>query len=207
MKCFKPTFFLLLVLFISPVILAQENNDNQATLDNGTVDEQFEYILRKSGNFRGTTGEMYEAVKLSMITTLQSHIKDTLVTLRKDLANTQATVKSQAQEINDLKANLSNTQVTLDTTTKEKDSMSLFGMQMSKSGYNILMWTIIGALIAMLSFFIFKFKSSNTITRQAKKALAEIEDEFDEHRRVSLEREQKVRRQLQDEINKQKSDS
>ena len=34
--------------------------------------------------------------------------------------------------------------------------------------------------------------------------LEEIEEEFDDHRRTALEREQKVRRQLQDEINKQK---
>jgi len=32
-----------------------------------------------------------------------------------------------------------------------------------------------------------------------------LELEFEEHRRNALEREQKVRRQLQDEINKQKS--
>ena len=32
----------------------------------------------------------------------------------------------------------------------------------------------------------------------------QVEEEFDEHRRTALEREQKVRRQLQDEINKQK---
>ena len=33
------------------------------------------------------------------------------------------------------------------------------------------------------------------------------EEEFEEHRKTALEREQKVRRQLQDEINKQKNDS
>ena len=32
----------------------------------------------------------------------------------------------------------------------------------------------------------------------------EVEEEYDEHRKKALEREQKVRRQLQDEINKQK---
>ena len=85
--------------------------------------------------------------------------------------------------------------------------MSLFGIPMSKSGYNVLMWSIIAGLLGLLLLFIYRFKNSNTITRNANKALAEIEEEFEEHRKVALEREQKVRRQLQDELNKQKSNS
>ncbi|GAL80099.1 hypothetical protein JCM19274_3669 [Algibacter lectus] len=80
----------------------------------------------------------------------------------------------------------------------------MFGLQMSKSSYNVLMWSIIGGLLAFLLFFIYKFNNSNAITRAAKKSLAETEEEFEEHRKTALEREQKVRRQLQDEINKQK---
>ncbi|MDX1316484.1 MAG: tRNA (guanine-N1)-methyltransferase, partial [Xanthomarina gelatinilytica] len=49
-----------------------------------------------------------------------------------------------------------------------------------------------------------KYKNSHVITKEAKKALEEIEVEFEEHRKTALEREQKVRRQLQDELNKQK---
>ena len=46
-----------------------------------------------------------------------------------------------------------------------------------------------------------------SVTKAAKKSLEDTELEFEEHRRVALEREQKVRRQLQDEINKQKGNS
>jgi len=129
---------------------------------------------------------------------------DSLKTVHKNLAETKAVVKTQAKEISDLKANLSNTQKDLDTTNSEKNNMALFGMQMSKINYNVLMWSIIAGLFALLIFFVYKFKSSNSITREAKHNLAEIEEEFEEHRRTALEREQKVRRQLQDEINKQK---
>jgi len=180
-------------------------DEDKLSLDSGTIDNQFEYILRKSGNFRGTNGDMYEAVRLNMFLTLRAHTIDSLKTIRKDLVDTQIVVDSQAKEISDLKANLSNTQDNLDQTNNEKDSMSLFGLLMSKTNYNVLMWTIIAGLLGLLLFFIYKFKNSNAITRQAQHNLAEIEEEFDEHRKTALEREQKVRRQLQDEINKQKS--
>ena len=82
--------------------------------------------------------------------------------------------------------------------------MSLFSLQMIKISYNMLIWYIIGALLDLLIFFVYKFNNSNVVTKEAKLALAEMEEEFEEHRKVALEREQKVRRQLQDEINKQK---
>jgi len=62
-------------------------------------------------------------------------------------------------------------------------------------------------LLALLLFFIYKYKNSNSITRDVNMSLSEIEGEFEEHRKVALEREQKVRRQLQDELNKHKTNS
>lgn len=200
----KSLFFIIFTCFISLTSFSQTNDDETLSLYESSIDNQFEYILRKSGNFKGTNGQPYEAVKRSMFLALRAHTIDSLKTVHKNLAETQAVVKNQAKEIANLKSNLSNTKVDLDKTNSEKNNMALFGMQMSKTNYNVLMWSIIGGLLALLLFFIYKFKNSNSITREANHNLAEIEEEFDEHRRTALEREQKVRRQLQDEINKQK---
>ncbi len=193
-------FALFINLCFSQATPAQET----LSLNSGTIDSQFEYLIRKSGNFKGTNGAPYEAVKTGWLFTLRKHVNDSLIKIRKDLHKTQTVVKTQADEISQLKASLSTTQSDLDSTNLEKDSMSLFGIPMSKGGYNTLMWSIIGGLLVFLLFFIYKFKNSNTITKRAKQNLSEIEEEFEEHRKTALEREQKVRRQLQDEINKQK---
>ena len=129
---------------------------------------------------------------------------DTLNAVQKDLYDTQTTFNRQSNEIDQLKTDLSNTKANLESTIKEKNSMALFGVQMSKVGYNGLMWTIIAALLVLLLMFIYKFRNSNAVTKQAKRSLLETEEEYEEYRRNALEREQKVRRQLQDEINKQK---
>ena len=202
MKYFKPVAFVLLALFSIQLLSAKETNEDQLSLNEGTLDNQFEYVIQKSNNYQD-----YKVIKKTWLYALKAHTMDSLKAIQSDLKNTQATVDSQAKEISDLKNNLTSTQSTLDFTNKEKDSMSLFGIQMSKSGYNILLWGIIGILLALLGFFIYKFKNSNTITKESKKALADIELEFEEHRKVALEREQKVRRQLQDELNKQKKEN
>ncbi|GAB1858459.1 hypothetical protein MHTCC0001_32960 [Flavobacteriaceae bacterium MHTCC 0001] len=200
MNSSKYAFTLLLFfLFVFNITSAQEIDTNS-----GTVADQFENLFKKSGNFKGTNGLPYEAVKTASLITLRNNVIDSLKKVHKDLNNVQVVVKKQADEISTLKNQLSTTQQDLDKTNTEKDSMSLFGMQMSKSGYNSLLWTVIAGLLALLLFFIYKFKNSNAITKKARQSLAEIEEEFDEHRKTALEREQKVRRQLQDEINKQK---
>ncbi|WP_341217124.1 tRNA (guanine-N1)-methyltransferase [uncultured Wocania sp.] len=204
MNSIKQASLIIFFLISSIISFSQTNPEDELSLNDGTIDNQFEYVLKKSGNFKGTNGQAYEAVKRSMLLTLRAHTIDSLNTLKTKLDNSKNTVEAQQKEINDLKIKLDSTKSTLDSTNLEKDSMSLLGMQMSKASYNVLMWTIIAGLLALLILFIYKFKNSNAITRDAKKGLEEIEEEFDEHRRTALEREQKVRRQLQDEINKQK---
>jgi septal ring factor EnvC (AmiA/AmiB activator) len=204
MNSFKYTLTLVFIFLLNLSFSQNATEQESLSLNSGTIDNQFEFLLKKSGNFKGTNGQPYEAVKTGWLLTLRKHVRDSLVKIRKDLSQTQAVVTSQSDEISKLKTNLAATQDNLDSTNLEKDSMSLFGIPMSKSGYNSLMWSIIAALFVFLLFFIYKFKNSNTITKRAKQNLAEIEEEFEEHRKIALEREQKVRRQLQDEINKQK---
>ncbi|WP_439152653.1 tRNA (guanine-N1)-methyltransferase [Winogradskyella sp.] len=208
MKFLLKISIVFVLLFSFQSINAQnttEKSEEQYSLDSGTIDNQFEYIFRKSGNFKGLKGQKYEAVKYSSLLKLKANVLDSLKTTYTELESSQNIVNSQAKEIEQLKTNLANTQNTLEQTNTEKNNMALLGIQTSKTNYNVIMWSIIAALLALLFFFIFKFKGSNSATREAKHKLEEVEVEFEEHRRTALEREQKVRRQLQDEINKNKA--
>jgi len=189
--------FLLTLSSFSQTNEAQE--EDKLSLNSGSIDNQFEFVIRRSNSWQD-----YKTVKKTWLYTLKAHTLDSLKAVHKDLADTQIVVKNQEKEIADLKLNLSNTQTDLDQTNTEKNNMSLFGLQMSKSSYNVLMWSIIGGLLVLLLFFIYKFNNSNAITKEARKNLADTEEEFEEHRKTALAREQKVRRQLQDEINKQR---
>ncbi|MBA6151110.1 tRNA (guanine-N1)-methyltransferase [Gelidibacter maritimus] len=200
LKSLSITIFCCLFSIVSHAQQTTNDENDKLSLTEGTVDNQFEYVIQKSNNYQD-----YKVVKKTWLYTLKAHTMDSLKAIRKDLVDTQNVVDSQVAEITTLKSNLSETQATLADTNEEKDNMALFGLQMSKNNYNVLMWSIIGALFALLLIFIYKFRNSNSVTRLAKKSLLETEEEFEEHRRTALEREQKVRRQLQDEINKQKT--
>ena len=203
MHCIKTltiTLFSLLLYFnVNAQQTPTESGDDKLSLTTGTIDNQFEYIIQKSYSYQD-----YKNVKKSWLYELKAHTLDSLKAVKNELTTTRNGIDSLEQEIASLKANLSNTKSSLDSTIEEKDNMAMFGMSTSKANYSTIMWSIIGVLFALLLIFIYKFRTSNSVTRESKKALSDTEDEFEEHRRNALEREQIVRRQLQDELNKQK---
>jgi uncharacterized protein HemX len=78
----------------------------------------------------------------------------------------------------------------------KENSISLLGFQVSKVTYNLVLWLIIIVLALALAFFVFKFSKSHILTKEAKENLETVEEDFENHRKKSLEREQKLRRQL-----------
>ncbi len=202
MKVFQHLFFTILFLSLNGYsLIGQETPQNQS-INEGSIGEQFEFAIKKSNNYTDGNGRSYEVIKRTMMNDLKKNTLDSINVVKTRLEKSTIKVNTQQQEINTLKADLTKTQETLEATRKEKDSMQFMGTQMSKTGYNTLLWSLIAGLLAFLLIFIFKFKNSNVITKTARQELAELETEFKEHRRTALEREQRINRQLQDEINK-----
>jgi preprotein translocase subunit SecF len=204
MKKFINVLSLTFFLCISTVVFGQEEETNEpkASLDNGTIESQFDYLYRKSGSY-----QEYKVVKKTDYQKIKGNVLDSMQALKKDLMDTKKLVEVQGNEIKSLKADLLTTNNNLTAVTKEKDNIQFLSIPMTKTAYNGLLWTIIFSLVALLLFFIFRFKSSNSITVQAKALLNDTEKEFEAYKAKALEREQKVRRELQDELNKQKYDA
>lgn len=162
-----------------------------------TVDEQFSDILRTSNNY-----QEFKVIKKVRLNRLQANIKQRIDGLQQEITSLKGDIEKQQATIENLTASLSDTQNTLEATNKEKDSINFFGSQMSKGSYQTMMWSIAGILLLGLLLFIYKYNSSNSITREARHKLDEVETEFEEYRKKALEKEQKLGRQLQDERNK-----
>ncbi|MFD2586858.1 tRNA (guanine-N1)-methyltransferase [Croceitalea marina] len=189
-----------LLLAINPLKAQDETTSKN---EDTSISGQFETIIRKSTNYR-QAGKRYEVVRLLELEALRKNILDSISTANGTIIGLRATIAENETSISSLNTKLDETTKNLNQLTEEKDSMSFFGAMVSKGTYKIIVWSIIFGLLAFLLFFIYRFKNSNFLTQQAKSALADVEAEFEQHRRRSLEREQKISRELQDEINKNK---
>lgn len=181
----------------------EESQDEDLSLDKGPINNQFEFIFKKSGNYRAE-GKKYEVVREISLDKLRQNVLDTLTVYAKKEAELKTTISGHEETIASLNKKLEETTNNLAGVTEEKDSMSFLGILVSKGTYNSILWTVIAGLLGLLLFFIYKFRRSNILTQEAKVSLSEVEEEFEDHRRRALEREQKISRQLQDEINKYK---
>ena len=190
---FKLVLFII-VYSVSFSIVAQENPEEKKDT---TLEGQFVDVIDKSGNYQD-----YKVIKKLQLATLRKNILDTVAGLEKNINTANGTIEKQKNRIADLENSLKSTDENLTTAKEKENKISFLGSNMTKSSYNTLMWGIITALLLGLAFFIFKFKNSNTITKEANLKLSETEKEFELYRQKKLEEVQQIRRKLQDEINK-----
>ncbi len=187
---------LIIVISLGLSVSAQNNWATRANkiskLDSlpNTIENQFKKTYGKANNWKE-----FKMIKRVDFIKFQKTILDSVSEIKQVTKTKQNTIVEQQTKIDSLQGEITN----LNSELNEYK-----GAEGSENNIKTILFGIIGALILGLGFFIFKYKNSNTITKNAQKNLTEIEEEFEDYRKRSLEREQKLRRQLQDEINKQR---
>lgn len=191
------TFLIAILLLTNTLVFSQ---DTEETVDKNYIENQFDNIYRTS-----TTYQIYKVISKEKYQQLKSNVLDSLKSSKKIITEKEALLKSERSTILETKNKLSKLKLDLEEANKKENSIAIFGMQVSKISYNLTIWSIIIILLLALSYFIFKFVRSNVLTKEAQNNLLDVEQEFEKHKKKSLERDQKLRRQLQDEINKQRN--
>lgn len=195
----KSKFIFILTLFIGFSLCAQEVEVEIEEKDN-SIQGQFDELYKKSSTY-----QVYKVVSKEKYQILKKNVLDSIKEIKALVSEKESLLKSEREKTKNTNELLAKTQADLVASNKKENSISLFGFQMSKIKYNLLLWSIIIVSLLLLFYFVFKFFRSNTLTKEAQNNLLDVEQEFEQHRKKSLEREQKLRRQLQDEINKSRN--
>lgn len=186
----------LTALFITVISIAQETTKPEDTSLSG----QFDKIYRTS-----TTYQTYKVISKDKFLQLKQNVLDSLKNSKELVIEKNGLLNTERENTKKTLETLNDTKNKLATAIKKEGSISLLGVQVSKTTYNLILWTIILVLLLSLAYFIFKYTRNNILTKKAKSDLIEVESEYEKHRKKSIEREQKLRRELQDEINKQRN--
>ena len=184
-------FFLVpLFLIISYNTIAQ--NDSLKS-----IDAQFETLMNDANNFKE-----YKVIKQNAINTLRRNTNKHIDQLNSKITGLESSIETKDSRIAALEQELEETNASLTGVNAEKDSMNFLGIQTNKGVYNTIVWSIVGVLGFLFVFMSMRYKSSNSTTKAAQKQLQSTEEELEDLRRKSIEKEQKLGRQLQDERNK-----
>ena len=191
----KITLGLLFGLFLISVgsSRAQESSDSSGSLSEGTIDSQFDYIYNASNNY-----QEYKVVKRTNLDKLKSNILDSMQTMRAEVLGLKTQIGSKNDSISSLNQVLQQSETAKEEAIAEKDNFSIFGIGIHKSVYSSFMWLLVAALAGALGFFSFQYFRSFKKIKKAQKDLGEVQEEFDLHRKNTLERERKLKRELVD---------
>jgi F0F1-type ATP synthase assembly protein I len=195
-KNMKLRVLILFALLLSSVSFTQETTFE----DTNSIENQFEELYKKSSTY-----QVYKVISKDKYQRLKLNILDSLKDLKETIAHKESLLLKEKSNIEETKKLLTQTEIDLNISLKKESSIDILGIKLSKVVYNLLLWGIIVLLLLGLSYFIFKFFKSNVLTKEAQNNLVDVEQEFEQHRKKTLVREQKLRRKLQDEINKQRN--
>jgi predicted nucleic acid-binding Zn-ribbon protein len=184
-------FLALTVTLLSGQLLAQETKEN--ALQSGTIDEQFDYIYGASNNY-----QEYKVVRRSFLDRLKSNMLDSIQTMRGEVLELKKDVQTRQDSIRSIQNLLAQTESEKQEAIAAKDNFNFLGLGIQKGVYSTFMWILVGALAAALALFSFKYFRSFSKIKKAEKDLAELQEEFEQHRKNTLERERKLKRELID---------
>lgn len=194
-----PKNLFLFFLLISCLGWTQQTDSlNKSVLTKGTLDKQFDYVIQKSNNF-----QEYKVVKKEHLDHLKKGSTDSISKYKVSIVTLTEELQKNESYTNDLEKEKMQLEATISELGKDKDQILFFGMPMSKASYNVLVFSIIGILLIVLLFSVFRMRSALVTSKDSRTSLAKLEEEFEEYKKRSMEKEQLLGRKLQDEIIKQ----
>lgn len=189
----KSIFVLIVSLFCITGIYAQTEVTEQAS----SAVEELKMVIDDSNNF-----EQYKVVNRNNVYAAIDNVFIEMDSLNAEIKKLKDSIDSQEETIGQLQSELSNSEEQLAEVQNQKDEILFLGLSFTKSSYQLLVWSIIILLVLLVLFLIFQYKRSHLLTKEAKQSLKNLDADYENYKRVALEKQQKLGRQLQDEKNK-----
>ena len=164
-----------------------------------TLQSQYDDLQRRTRIYEG-----FRAVREDMFQEIKKQSLDSLAASKQKILTLEASLLSAENQIKELQENMAATQNDLDQALNEKNNIGFFGKQVSKTFYNVLLWSIIGSLIFLGLAFYLLFRNARRLSRQRAFDLHDVLEEYENYRKTSRERLEKITIEHFNEIKKLK---
>ena len=185
------------LLFFAHTSVAQRGNP--ATADTVSLQGQFDEMLQVSSKY-----QVYKTVRRALLDAFMANVSDSIRSHTNEIDLLECRISDQDNKIGEQSVLIDDREGQITALTDEKDSISLLGIPLLKVIYNLILWSVIIGLFAMLLFALARMRLAVGSAREAREDFEAISEDLNKSRKNRLEVEQKLRRQLQDEINKNK---
>jgi len=148
--------------------------------------------------------ENYRAIREDMFQKVKGNVSDSVDVVKNRILHMKRSTALLNQKIDSLTKDLGSTKTSLEEMTNTKESIKVIGLEVKKTDYNRVMWTVIFILGAALVLGFLVFKRNMSVLSDTKKDLQELKTEFEAYRKTSREAREKLTMDHFNEIKKLK---
>ncbi|WP_026464091.1 hypothetical protein [Adhaeribacter aquaticus] len=200
-------FFLILIFSLK----AQQPGTSGAPTVPQTLQQQFNTIKNRSA-FQPESRD-FKIVRITRLDNFWQNVQDSLKvreskirqagkSTAQALQNANTRIATLENELEALKQENAQKEQQIQKTAHDVASLSFLGIAINKQLYVVLSCIVILGLIVLAAVFAYLYKNSQQITDEKIKSYEEISQEYKEHKQHARERETKIKRDLQTEVNK-----
>jgi hypothetical protein len=184
---FQSRSLILVIVLLFVYTNAESQTEMPDVFIKDPVKEQLKYIEEHTRIY-----ENYRAIREDMFQKIKGNISDSLLLSGKKISGLNKTRLSLSNTIDSLKGSLETTKTNLAEMTRTKNSIRILGLEVSKTTYNSVLWTIIAGLLAVLLLGFLVFRRNLSVTSNTNKELQTLKNEFEAYRKSTREAREKM---------------
>lgn len=161
------------------------------------LQDQFTDLRDNSETFKE-----YKVIKIYELNRFWKGVADTLKTNNATISELQKKIASHDDEIKKLSNTIAECKANILDLQFGVEHLTIFGLPIGKTAYQVLNFSIIVTLLVLIAFLFFKYNERRSTAREKINAFNNLEEKFADYQKTALEKQMKLRRELQTERNK-----
>jgi hypothetical protein len=178
---------LIVGFFLSGLCYLTNAQTLSEVLDSATIENQLNSIHQRTRVY-----DNFRAIRDDIFLKMKGNVNDTLNETKLEIARLNSNLADRNFQIETLNSDLTRTKNERDEAIRNKDSMSFIGIQMNKVLYNSILWFVILGLLIVSAVLFLLFKRAHAVTSQIKGELETMQGDFEEHKKSSREKYEKL---------------
>lgn len=185
MKALSTVKWALTAIFIAVTVTSYSQNSQPDVFKEGSINEQMQYLEEHTRIY-----ENYRAIREDMFRSISRNTIDSIKSAKTRISGLTNQVSALDNRIDSLQQSLVAAKNDLDKAVRSKNSIRVLGIEVGKTAYNTVMWTLLAGLLLLLTLGYLTFRHNRSVTVRTKKDLEELKTEFEEYRtKTRIERE------------------
>ncbi|MTI40438.1 hypothetical protein [Fulvivirga lutimaris] len=161
------------------------------------LQDQFTDLRDNSETFKE-----YKVIKTYELNKFWKGVTDTLKTNSTTITELQKKIVTHDAEIKKLNDIIAESKANMLDLEFGVEHITIFGLPISKTAYQVVNFAIIVTLLVLIAFLVFKYNERRSTAKEKINAFNNLEEKFADYQKTALEKQMKLRRELQTERNK-----